>query len=185
MPYMRLAVIFIGFFFCLFAKAGLGQSLVEYKVKAAYLYNFTKFINWPEKELDSFRICILGKDPFGSVIDPITKRKALGKPINLVRALKGQDLAQCQIVYVENVNDHARDLNRLKHPGVLTVTSLETGNENASVRFFSEYGGMIGFVIRDGKVKLRIKLSELKKSGLEVSAKLLELVELVKEDGGN
>lgn len=58
---------------------------IEYKIKAGYLYNFTKFITWPEDGAAAFNLCILGEDPFKSIIDPIKKRTVKNKPIQLFR----------------------------------------------------------------------------------------------------
>ncbi len=157
--------------------------MLEYKVKAAYLYNFTKFISWPDKERTSFTICILGEDPFGAIIDPIKQRKAAGKPINLLRLKSGEDLGQCQLLYVENEKGYAKELSQVVESGVLTVTSLDAVDSDTQHPFFAKHGGMVGFIIRGGKIKLQLKLSQLKKKELIVSAKLLELVELVKEEG--
>ena len=162
------------------------DSSVEYKIKAGYLYNFTKFVTWPEINSETFNLCILGEDPFGELIDPIEKRSAFGRPIKLFRfdsldALKRtNNKPHCHIIFVSSslgsvrkdiIGDGAlviRDLNK-------TLTVGESDN-------FAMQGGMIGFVNREGRIKLQVNLKKIKQSDLKVSAKLLEVSEIV--EGG-
>ncbi len=58
---------------------------LEYKVKAGYLYNFTKFVTWPESKSPTFNLCLLGSDPFGDAIDPIEEKSAFARPIKVIR----------------------------------------------------------------------------------------------------
>lgn len=160
------------------------SSSVEYKIKAGYLYNFTKFVTWPEDNSDTFNICILGDDPFGDLLTPIEKRTAFGRPIKLIRlpnltALKNgagdnpNKLQNCHILFSgSSVNHHIP-----KNMRALQVidSTLTVGEGEA----FAAQGGMIGFVNRQDKIKLQINLAAIKHSGLKVSAKLLEVAELV------
>jgi hypothetical protein len=147
-------------------------ATVEYKIKAAYLYNFTKFITWPERQSETFNLCILGKDPFGSLIESIESREALGLPIKLVRMRRYDASKKCHLLFLGSATrKDTREL--IASSGILTVSEKQ---------HFAKYGGMIGFVIKEGKVKLQINLAKLKESGLEISAKLLEIVEII---GGN
>ena len=153
------------------------ESNAEYKVKAGYLYNFTKFITWPIDDSTTFNICILGQDPFGDLIDPIEKRTAFGSPIKLIRVNALTKTQRCHIVFISSGNKEefvARNALIVRDLG----NSLSVGEGEA----FAEGSGMIGFVNRDGKIKLQINLKTLQKSGLTVSAKLLEVAEII---GGN
>ncbi|WKJ89654.1 YfiR family protein [Methylomonas montana] len=151
---------------------------MEYKVKAAYLYNFTKFITWPEKASPTFNICIIGNDPFGKLLDPLESKTVLDKPIRLYRFESAKQAKDCDIVYFDNTDQRAD----LAIPGVLLIGSLKKALTVSSQPFFAESGGMIGFALDDEKVKLHINLKALKQSGLNVSAKLLEVATLV--EGG-
>jgi hypothetical protein len=163
------------------------SSSVEYKIKAGYLYNFTKFVTWPEDNSDTFNICILGEDPFGDLLTPLEKRTAFGRPIKLIRlhnltahkngAGDNPNKQNCHILFSSpSVNHHIP-----KNMRVLQVidTTLTVGEGEA----FAAQGGMIGFVNRQDKIKLQINLAAIKHSGLKVSAKLLEVAELV--EGGH
>ncbi len=143
----------------------------EYKIKAGYLFNFTKFITWSEGNSETFNICIVGNDPFGESIDPIEQRTAFNQPIKLFRLTAISKEQHCHIVYIgTGVN--------AKSSGSNNKNMLTVGEEAT----FIAQGGMIAFVKRQDKIKLQINLKCLQKSGLKISAKLLEVVEIV---GGN
>jgi hypothetical protein len=141
----------------------------EYKIKAGYLFNFTKFITWAVENTETFNICILGNDPFNEVIDPIEQRLAFNQPIKLFRLTAMAKDLHCHIVYV-SAGVNAKSLG-LKNKNTLTV-----GEEPV----FIGQGGMVAFVKQQDKVKLQINLQCLQQNGLKVSAKLLEVVEIVK-----
>jgi len=149
---------------------------VEYKVKAGYLYNFTKFITWPENESETFNLCIVGEDPFGDLIDPIEQRTAFGRPIKLFRFNNLNKEQHCHILFI---SASIKDNNMLK-----SMLAIQETNKSLTVgesKEFAAQGGMIGFVNRQGKIKLQINLKMLQQSDLKISAKLLEVAELVGE----
>ncbi|MDD5579253.1 MAG: YfiR family protein [Methylobacter sp.] len=168
---------------------------VEYKIKAGYLYNFTKFITWPEDNFQTFNLCILGDDPFGRIIDPIEKRSAFGRSIKLFRfnnlnAFRQSVLSthtdtnnrqQCHILFISASlldNDFSIKDFLASRDGDKTLTVGESEG-------FAIQGGMIGFVNRQGKIKLQINMNTLKHSNLKISAKLLEVAELVDGEGSD
>lgn len=155
------------------------EPILEYKVKAAYLYNFTKFITWPSHSGSSFNICLIGDNPFGNLLDALETKTVADKPIRLRRLDSLKQAQDCQILYAEKT-DQRIDLNLA---GVLLVGNLGKTLTVSSQPFFAESGGMIGFVLDDEKVRLHINLKALKQSGLSISAKLIEVATLV-EGGG-
>ncbi|OAI20290.1 hypothetical protein A1507_05115 [Methylomonas koyamae] len=163
---------------CSLPKAQAEDNELEYKVKAAYLYNFTKFITWPAKTSPTFNICIIGNDPFGHLLDPLETKTVQDKPIKLIRYDSAKQARDCDIAYFDNPDQRPEQA----MAGVLTVGSLKAALTVSSQPFFAESGGMIGFVLNDAKVKLHINLKALKKNGLSVSAKLIEVATLV--EGG-
>lgn len=156
---------------------------LEYKIKAGYLYNFTKFISWPEIHTDTFNLCLLGNDPFGDIIDPIQKKQAFERPIKVIRLNNSTSLSNankstiCNILYIDNENSLKQVLEQLKANPNKSATLIVGENE-----MFTSAGGMISFINRDGKIKLRINLSAVKKSELKISAKLYEIAELIKAE---
>ena len=150
------------------------DSSVEYKIKAGYLYNFTKFVTWADDISETFNLCILGNDPFGELIGPIEQRSAMGRPIKLFRlnslsSIKKQ--LHCHILYVSSSLEGM--------PVAKDIDNTLIVGESAE---FIAQGGMIGFDNNQGKIKLQINLNAIKQSGLKVSAKLLEVADVVKGD---
>jgi len=151
-----------------------GEESVEYKIKAGYLYNFTKFINWPTDSYKTFNLCILGPDPFGSLIDPIEQHRVSDRPIKLVRlsgsnSFSGSAPLFCHILFVSA----STILPAIRQDNTLTVGESPD---------FALHGGIIGFINRDGRIRLQINLTAVKQSGLKISAKLLEAADII--DGG-
>ncbi|MBV9505912.1 MAG: YfiR family protein [Acidobacteriia bacterium] len=160
----------------LFAPLCSGADVsLEYSVKAAFLLNFTKFIEWPATAFANqqapFEICILGKDPFGGVIDQIVLGEMAGNRALIVRRLGEASVPQtCELLYVgPELKDTAQTLSELP-PGILTVGE---GNR------FLRAGGMIAFVIDDRRVRFDISQGAAEKAGLKLSAKLLTVARLV------
>lgn len=149
---------------------------VEYKVKAGYLYNFTKFITWPETgvKTETFNLCIVGEDPFGDLIDPIEQQTAFGRPIKLFRFNSFNKDRRCDILFISASIKDERLLN-----GLLLTHDADKSLTVGESKEFAAQGGMIGFVNRQGRIKLQINLKMLQQSDLKISAKLLEVAELV------
>jgi hypothetical protein len=153
------------------------DSSVEYKIKAGYLYNFTKFITWPADDAKTFNLCILGNDPFGELISPIEQRSVMGRTIKLFRFGNLESINKephCHILFVSS---------SVKDP--LTAQNLNNTLVVGEKEEFIAQGGMIGFINRQGKIKLQINLKTIKQSGLKVSAKLLEVAEVIKGDNND
>lgn len=155
---------------------------IEPKIKAGYLYNFTKFVKWPPITSQTFNLCILGNDSFGPIINSIENKSALNRPIKL-RRLGENDLIKylnlglsCHILYV----------NGLYNPSLMTEIARSTLKRDATLvvgesEDFVTQGGMIGFVRREGKIKIQINLFSARQAGLQISAKLLEVAEYIKD----
>lgn len=164
-------------FCCLLFSAGAPFCLAdevnnEYKIKAAYLYNFSKFVTWPSDSGINFNLCILGSDPFGEVIDPIENKTVLGRPIKLYRIMHADDM-HCHILFVSNSVP-----GKISVKGSLVVRdSLPPSDDNPDG--MSPYPGMINFINKAGKIKLKINLPIVKQAELSVSAKLLEVAEVI------
>jgi YfiR/HmsC-like len=167
------AVLFSG---CLIAD----EDNLEYKIKAGYLYNFTKFVTWPDLKSTSFNLCLLGNDPFGGIIAPIEKKSAFTLPIKVIRLDEPENpnfAKDCHILYVGGTNIQKSFIETIK-ASRQQMGALIVGEGDA----FASNGGMIGFVNRNGKIKLQINLPSVKRTGLKISAKLLEIAEIIKDE---
>jgi len=170
LPSFSIVAVFVGLAMVAALAFAQGDAELEYKIKAAYLYNFTKFIQWPPKNSSVFTICIVGDDLFAGLIDELETRQAFGKPIQIQRNMASRSVDGCDMAYV----GRKEALPKSGLHGVLTVGS-DAG--------FVEAGGMIGFVVEDHKIKLHINLSAIRHSGLDISAKLLEVATVIRENG--
>ncbi len=149
---------------------------IEYKVKAGYLYNFTKFITWPKDPSATFNLCILGNDPFGALITPIEQRTAFDKPIKLYRLETPAalvDLSKSTLCHILFVSSSLDRIPVQDAKNILIVGESEN---------FARKGGMIGFITEDGRIKLQINWQLFKRSDLKISAKLLEVADVIEGD---
>lgn len=149
----------------------------EYEVKAAFLYNFARFVEWPPDAFhdagEPFVIAILGQDPFGPVIDEtVAGKKVAGRPIQVRRASRVDEARDAQIVFVaasERPNT-ATILKALERPGLLTVGDTDG---------FAERGGAINFTLQERKVRFQINPAIAAHARLKMSSQLLKLATLV------
>jgi hypothetical protein len=153
----------------------------EYQVKATYLYNFGRFVKWPGTipagKGDSFSVCVLGQDPFGSILDSTLAGEALdGKPIVLRRISKPQDGGDCRILFISSAEEkHLKEiLTALDESGVLTVSDMPG---------FTRRGGMIQFVLEGDRVRFEINLTSAESARLVLSSELLKVASSVKRSG--
>ena len=156
-------------------EAGWPESSREYEVKAAFLYKFASFVEWPDaSHHDPLGICVVGQDPFGSALERIVEGKTIGgREFVILRFKTWRAGAPCHILFVA-ASEKARLrplLRQLRHVAVLTV---------GDVQDFCAAGGAINLRVAGGKVKLEINLDSTAKSGLQVSSKLLSLARIVR-----
>jgi YfiR/HmsC-like len=143
----------------------------EYQVKAVYLYNFGRFVQWPAAggNDDSFTICILGHDPFGAVLDTTLSGESIDN-LKLVakRISSPRDAAACHILFLSSSEaGHTKEaLAHLEKSPVLTVSDLPG---------FTSSGGMIQFVLKENKVRFEVNLAAAEKAGLSFSSQLLKV----------
>jgi len=150
----------------------------EYQVKAAFLYNFAKFIEWPERVFSSstapLNICVLGKNPFDASLDDIRDKTVRGRPLSIRMNPGIEKLGQCHILFISasEKNQLSQIIQGLNNAGILTVADMEG---------FTSAGGMINLVLQDNKVSFDINLKSARLAGLKMSSQLLKLAHTVKE----
>ena len=145
----------------------------EYAVKAAYLYNFAKFTEWPNTEQPAgLTVCVYGKDPFGGFLDEAVRGKqAHGLPV-LIRRLPAGDehMDGCQVLFLSGTARIESALKRLQGQSILTV-----GDSDG----FSELGGMIAQIMDHGSVRFDINLAAIAAARLQISSRLIEIGRVV------
>ena len=149
----------------------------EYQVKAAYLFNFGQFVEWPAQSYPSanapFVICIVGRDPFGKTLDDVVRGESLGGRQLVVRRFKDADeVDACHILFIARSEaEHLEQtLDSLRGRNVLTVTDIEGAEQR---------GAIIVLVNQNNRVRMRINLSAARASNLVISSNLLRPAELV------
>jgi len=149
---------------------------LEVKVKAAYIYNFIKFVDWPgdnrAAEREPIRICIVGSDPIRTTLGELSTREVKGRPLRIQRVRELSGIATCDLLFISRSEEQQLPviLQRLQEGRVLTVSDIPQ---------FSQRGGMIGFVTERDRVKIEINQRAIRQSGLKVSAKLLEIARVI------
>lgn len=168
-PVARVAACFV---LCFFGLSAQGQNVSEYEVKAIYLYNFSRFIQWPEGATsgdDSFSICVLGQDPFGPALNATLDNKAVqGKNVKIRRIADLQDSIGCRVLFISASEQKrlTQILSQLIGMSVLTVSDMPK---------FRERGGMVQFIWERDKVRFEVNLPSTRRAGLVLSADLLKV----------
>lgn len=176
----------IGFVMVFFALLwiGEGSSLngaapTEYQLKAVFLMNFAKFVEWPTTAFRSAQspvtICVLGEDPFGHDLDDIVRGQLAGDRTMTVRRVSQIHREEtCHILFVGSPERERaeRVVEALRNAPMLTVSE---GND------FAAAGGMIALVIEENKVRFDVNLDAAERAGLKISSKLLKLARSVHE----
>jgi hypothetical protein len=154
---------------------------VEYQVKAAFLYNFTKFVEWPadafQGEKSPIILCVFKHDPFGSALDEVIRGKTINNREVLARRISElPDLKSCHLVFVSSVeNKHLSEvLSSLKGTSALVVGEGEG---------FAERGGGIQFFLEANKLRFAVNVDAVHRASLSVSSKLLTLARIVHDQG--
>jgi hypothetical protein len=150
----------------------------EYQVKAAFLYNFTKFVEWPKECFaspeDPIVICILGSNPFGEALETaVHERKVNGRPLVVQRVQTPGELTRASVLFVgagEEVR-LGRDLKAIHAAGILTVGETER---------FTAIGGVVTFKTIDDKVRFEINAAAAESARLKISAQLQKLATAVR-----
>ncbi len=150
---------------------------IEYKVKAAYLFNFTRYVSWPHEafadQASPLDICVLGHDPFGALLDrTVADRSSQGRAVRVRRAPAVGETHGCHVVFISwaETSRQQKLLSALRSRPVLTVG--ETPG-------FLEQGGLIRLMVVEGTVRFEVNAAGARRSLLRISARLLELAQRV------
>jgi len=168
-----ISVFFIVMIFILTGNISAEPIKREYAIKAAFIYNFAKFITWPEpyNSQKTLTLCILGKDPFGEKIWKLFRGKEVkGHLFRIKRISSLMKLQDCQILYISNSETY-RLRRILKEVNRKTIPVLTVGDNKK----FLKYGGIINLYKYKNKIRFEINNNIAKKKGLKISAKLLRL----------
>lgn len=154
-----------------------GMPADEFKLKTAFLYNFTQYVEWPAAAFASpaapFVVCVAGSNPFGEHLKALESRSYKTHPITLAYPRSVAEARSCHMLYADELRPSSlgRDAWKLLADSpVLTVSSAADANE---------VGMGIGFVVQSGKLRWALNLASTRQAQLKVSSKLIEIAALV------
>lgn len=174
MALLRVAA--IGLALALLARPAAADGQREYAVKAAFVYNFARFVSWPETALapgQPFVVCVVGRNPFGDLLDrAVRDKKVHGRPV-VVRAQQGS-VEACHLAFLARAGDDPVE-SLLASAAARHVLTVGEGPE------FAARGGAIAMVLEGGRVRFQINLKAVREAGLQVSAELIDVASRVVE----
>lgn len=156
-------------------SAALAQETIERDVKAAYLYNFTKFVEWPKPSGDQpFRLCVSGDDALRQSLEKtIAGEQVEGRPLQSLVPRTPNEARNCQVLFIGGASeDEARMLSAVRDLPVLTVSDTLD---------FARRGGGIEFVKEKNRLRFDVNLQGAEQGGIRISARLLKVARAVHE----
>lgn len=168
---MRLGVVAFFIVFLAGLPGARAADSIEYQLKAAFLYRFAQFTEWPAAALagrEQLTLCVLGEDPFGPALDGLAGNPVQQRRLAVQRLSDPQQLGHCHIVFLGAMRPEvlSQVLRRSRQLPVLTV---------ADHKSFATAGGMIQFVIVNNRVQFEINSAAAERAGLKLSSHLLKL----------
>jgi hypothetical protein len=157
------------------------QSATEYQVKAAYLFNFLKFVEWPDASpgdaQSKWVIGIVGSTPVGDELSKLVESKSvLGRELQVKTFQAADNLRACNILFIS-------DTEKKRLPAILAALRGSSVMTVADMDHFIDAGGMVQFVVEDARVRISIDVGATGRARLKISSKLLALARTVTEDG--
>lgn len=152
------------------------EPLSEAQIKAAYLYNFAKFVEWPAEvmsEDSEILLCVIGDNALNGSLDALNGRKTGGRLLRVEqRNYADPRLSSCHMLYIGNSEQQRFlvTLKALQNAPVLTLSDIEN---------FAEKGGGIGLVLRNNKVVFEVNLEPIRNARLHVPGQLLNIASYI------
>jgi hypothetical protein len=158
--------------------AATAEAASEYAVKAAFIHNIAKFVEWPKPAAGGgkLRLCLLGKNPFGEEI-AVLRGQPVGRMQWEVLPVSLDDIKSCEVLFIPDSMQHqiGQIRQRINGNAVLTVGDTQG---------YAERGVMINFYLEDNKVRFEINREVAVRAGLRISSQLLRLGRIVTETVG-
>ena len=152
----------------------------EYEVKAVFIYNLAKFIEWPDKSFDNsptLTLYILGEDPFGSEIDAIRDKLIKGRRVVVKQIDSPDDLDNAGILFISSSEkERLRDI--LKSISGLPILTV------GDTKSFAQRGVMVNFYLENSRIRFEINLEAANLAGLNISSNLLRMGTIISPPKG-
>jgi hypothetical protein len=160
---------------CLVGSTGGAEIASESQLKAAYLVNFLKYVEWPVAG-GSMNVCLFGRDSLGPYLAQYEGRLIAGRELRIRRVGSAEQMSDCQAVFIPETEEARfgavlRWIDRLP---ILTVSDADN---------FMKDGGAIGLVRGEGRLQFDINTDAVSRAGLKASSQMLRLARQVKGGG--
>jgi YfiR/HmsC-like len=148
----------------------------ENQVKATFIYNFSRFIDWPTGTFtsgrSSLRVCVLGNDPFGGALDSIKGKNVQGRKIQIEHLESFSKLEACQILFISSSEKgHLKEiLESAKHSRIVTIGEMSQ---------FTQNGGVVALAMRKDRIHFSVNLDAANETGVKISSTVLRLATIV------
>lgn len=152
----------------------------EYEIKAAFIHNIAKFVEWPAPQSPAkapLMLCILGQDPSGGAFDALYGKQVGGMAWEVAPVNSRASLRECRVLFI--AASEAGNLRRILE-GIQGSAVLTVGDSDG----FAEQGVMVNFYLEQNKVRFEINLAAVKRAGLKISSQLLKLARIIQPTGG-
>lgn len=153
------------------------ETRPEYKIKAGYLYTFTRYTEWPATAFTNATspivVGVLGEDPFGETLDQVVQgRVSQGRPVTVRRSRRVEDLQACQVVFIcrSEKNRLAEIIATLRNTNALTVCDVSA---------FLNQGVMIHLTVVDQAVRFEVEIEPAQRAGLRFNSRMLDAAKRV------
>jgi hypothetical protein len=165
------------------AAGAMLQASAEYELKAAFLLNFAKFVDWPPRAFGGpdgpLRVCVLGADPFGPVLDRTLRDERIGGlRLSAARVASTGEAQGCHVLYV-SVSEE------LRYGAILQQLDLRRVLTVGDSPGFLQHGGHIRFYLESNYVRFAVNPDAVARAEFQVSSKLLRVATLERPGGGN
>ncbi len=143
----------------------------EYEVKAAFLFRFAQFVDWPAESFKdantALTYCTIGEDPFGGELDESVKGKTVGNRPLVVQHLKAREqIENCQVLFISAAEKKRQGEYLASASGHAVLTIGETND-------FAKQGGMIGFCLENNKIRFEINVEAADHANLKISSRVV------------
>jgi len=156
---------------CIPAPPAAAATYAEQEIKAAYLYNFGKFVEWPEGK-SLLHLCLLGKSPVAGALEALKDKNVGERKLVLVYPDSSSTLSECDMLFLSEAED--RNLER-----ILAITQSRRVMVVGDGDGYGQRGVMFNFFQEGGKIRFEINYLAVRRSGLKISSKLLSLGKMV------
>lgn len=162
---MRRLTLVLALFFPFLAH---GAVISEYELKAAFIYNFASFADWPPQAAPGMSVCVIGKDPFGRALDALEGKVVKGQGLTVRRIKTIAEVQTCRVLFISASEEKnlPRLLAAVKNLPVLTVADIDDA---------AYQGVMIGIFIEKQRITFEINASAARHASIALSSRLLSL----------